>query len=967
MMNFNGQLKKRTVNLGGGFKNNRTNILLHTQKEREKREKERAREKSVIIVQSYIRRYQAIIELKSQVCHRWENGIKNNSDINYIIHQFCIFYSTLYKRNERKLEQLGILCDALQSSQISDLNIHSLLELYTTIVNTLPHISVKSRVDLQVLDKLIWLSNSLYEEIKSIPNITGLISQLLKHVRSLLTLREFQYASYLADTISKYASLEIDSYIKFLSIPNLLKLPSFKVRFDALNQHIETSTALSELSDDEKLTILSTLITDAGLFDKGTILPISWVLSSIHLTVATKSEDDFAMNDDDDVDDVESSLTGFKRKLIDESLNETIKKLYHREFITAVAKNVGNAHVLTRLYGSLIRLKPSLKSSFIIYLIPNSFKELVDSVLNHPIFEKFLELREDSIYSIDADFIKEIFQQHMDFLQYDLYIFFEVFQYYLIVSNDFEIFKKYDFTAKKFEKIAIFLKKFSFNLIWNSSKIGKTVGNKSLDFLESLSIKVLNQIYLKDSRLSLVDKKSWLISDKRLDIMTLVQLVGQYEESRKNDYDSDSGAADFIKSLNADSRAKLKILLKTPFFISFEKRVEIFQVLVDLDRDRLQLSDTNSLSFFNGFMERKQTATIRREHILEDAYDSFNKLGENFKSKLGIRFTNEYGEEIGVDGGGLTKEFLTGVVKEGFKDLFVENGAHELYPNPQIGLKYQYRINSEEQLKSLNYINFLGKVIGKCLYERVLVDISFSSFFLTKFNTEYRNSFDDLRSLDDELYSNLVKLLSMPDEELESLSLTFSVDEKLDNKNISIDLVPNGSVIPVNSSNKLKFVHEVANFKLNRLINIQCNSFLNGLFEIISKEWLAMFNPYELQMLISGEKDVNVQDLKEYVVYGGYTQNDQTICDFWEIVEEMSSAERFQLVKFVTSVPRAPLLGFKALVPKFGIQNTGDEHERLPTSSTCVNLLKLPNYRNKKLLKEKLLYSINAEAGFDLS
>ena len=859
---------------------------------------------------------------------------------------------------------MNLLCGLLKETNPSEINTKSFLELASTIVNTFPNISLKSTIDLQVLDQLLWLSDRLYSSIEIQKTLGGIIPELSKLVESLISSRDFELASKLVFIISKYAPLDVNNYIRFLSTTDLLRVPSFKVRFDVLNSQIERSTCLLSLSDDEKLNILSTLITQAEKFSIQTISPISWVLSSINVTVATKSENEFSMDEDDENDG--NDAHELKRKLIDEDLNESIKRLYNREFITAVTKNVKDSHVLTRLYGSLMRLKPLLKSTFIIYLIPNSFKELVDSVLESSVFTKFIELQENSIYNIDQEFIKSVFQEHMDFLQYDLYIFFEVFQYFLIVSNDFEIFKKYDFTVKKFELISIFLKKFTFNLIWNSSKVRTLLGDKNLDLLETLSIKVLNQVYLKDSRLSLVDKTIWLINDKKLDIMTLVNLISQYEESRKNDYDSDNGASDFISSLNSDSRAKLKIFLKTPFFISFEKRVEIFQVLVDLDRDRLGLSEANSLSMF-GFLERKQTATIRREHMLEDAYDSFNKLGETFKSKLGINFINEHGEEVGVDGGGLTKEFLTGVVKEGFKDLFVENDNHELYPNPQIGLKSQYRIDSEEQLKSLNYTNFLGKVIGKCLYERVLVDISFSSFFLTKFNTGYKNSFDDLRSLDGELYTNLVKLLSMTDEELEGLNLTFSIDEKLDNRNISIDLVPNGSITPVTSSNKLKFVHEVANFKLNRLINIQCNSFLNGLFEIISKEWLAMFNPYELQMLISGEKDINVQDLKEYVVYGGYTLNDKTIRDFWEIVHEMTNTERFQLVKFVTSVPRAPLLGFKALVPRFGIKNGGDEPERLPTSSTCVNLLKLPNYRNKQLLKEKLLYAINAEAGFDLT
>jgi len=40
---------------------------------------------------------------------------------------------------------------------------------------------------------------------------------------------------------------------------------------------------------------------------------------------------------------------------------------------------------------------------------------------------------------------------------------------------------------------------------------------------------------------------------------------------------------------------------------------------------------------------------------------------------------------------------------------------------------------------------------------------------------------------------------------------------------------------------------------------------------------------------------------------------------------------------------------------------------RLPTSSTCFNLLKLPNYQRKSTLREKLRYAINSNTGFELS
>jgi hypothetical protein len=43
------------------------------------------------------------------------------------------------------------------------------------------------------------------------------------------------------------------------------------------------------------------------------------------------------------------------------------------------------------------------------------------------------------------------------------------------------------------------------------------------------------------------------------------------------------------------------------------------------------------------------------------------------------------------------------------------------------------------------------------------------------------------------------------------------------------------------------------------------------------------------------------------------------------------------------------------------------ETERLPTAATCFNLLKLPNYHTKKVLREKLLYAMKSASGFDLS
>ena len=92
----------------------------------------------------------------------------------------------------------------------------------------------------------------------------------------------------------------------------------------------------------------------------------------------------------------------------------------------------------------------------------------------------------------------------------------------------------------------------------------------------------------------------------------------------------------------------------------------------------------------------------------------------------------------------------------------------------------------------------------------------------------------------------------------------------------------------------------------------------------------------------------------------------------------MTPYEQSNLLKFVTSCSRQPLLGFGQLNPPFAIQKVPlhdmgveevSEHRtsRLPTASTCMNLLKLPQYTSLEELKAKLLYAIMSNSGFELT
>lgn len=216
---------------------------------------------------------------------------------------------------------------------------------------------------------------------------------------------------------------------------------------------------------------------------------------------------------------------------------------------------------------------------------------------------------------------------------------------------------------------------------------------------------------------------------------------------------------------------------------------------------------------------------------------------------------------------------------------------------------------------------------------------------------------------------------------VEDLSLNFTVTDTVTvdygtgkSRNVTQELKPNGSDIPVTSENRLFYISYVSRYRLQTQPYLQTSAFLKGLSAIIQPSWLAMFNQSELQTLISGTSSaIDLADLRRNTEYGGVyvigddRQEHPSVTLFWKVMNSLMDEEQRAVLKFVTSTPRAPLLGFGNLNPKFTIRDAGGDEDRLPSTSTCVNLLKLPRYTKESVLKEKLLYSAFSGAGFDLS
>lgn len=75
----------------------------------------------------------------------------------------------------------------------------------------------------------------------------------------------------------------------------------------------------------------------------------------------------------------------------------------------------------------------------------------------------------------------------------------------------------------------------------------------------------------------------------------------------------------------------------------------------------------------------------------------------------------------------------------------------------------------------------------------------------------------------------------------------------------------------VTDENKAEYVRLVANFRLNHAISSQMSAFKTGLFTMIPKDLIKIFDNRELELLISGLQAVDIDDLRENTVYQGYT------------------------------------------------------------------------------------------------
>jgi E3 ubiquitin-protein ligase HUWE1 len=344
---------------------------------------------------------------------------------------------------------------------------------------------------------------------------------------------------------------------------------------------------------------------------------------------------------------------------------------------------------------------------------------------------------------------------------------------------------------------------------------------------------------------------------------------------------------------------------------------------------------------------------VPREQLLERAVEWFEAhTGEEIReSGVSIYFQDEYGS----DAGGLRREwfYLLGqAIGDDANGFLVETESRRLAPSTVGDISME----------------FVGKLVAKAIVAGLRVPIRF-----TKFLPRYILEGLDSVSLDLEMYredhsthaTSLTWIMnndpSSDGWERATQDLSFSLDLVHLGQHSVHELSEGGAAIPVTEENKADYVQRVIEYKLRQSIRPKLESFLTEFYSVLPRETLVgSFTVDELDIVIAGYPEIDIVDMRANTQYIGYTETDQQVVWFWEVVEEFDQEDISLLVKFTSGTALAPVGGFASL--PFKIARVG-LHENpainpLPSAHTCYNQLDLPAYTSKEELRDKLVRSM---------
>lgn len=267
-----------------------------------------------------------------------------------------------------------------------------------------------------------------------------------------------------------------------------------------------------------------------------------------------------------------------------------------------------------------------------------------------------------------------------------------------------------------------------YRTVFQSAAVGKAhhLEENVKEHLYKVCVNLLRQIYNRDLRRNFCPEHHWTVASLNLPLDKPTDLA--LDRRRRNPRPFQP-IRDFTREdlengppMSTKQMRSITILRGIPFVVPFNERVNVLQGLLAADKLKYQGELQNFLQGPSLHIK------VRRSHLYEDSFEKLSPENEpDLKPKLKVQMVNAVGlDEAGIDGGGIFREFLSELIKTAFdpnRGFFMTTTDNKLYPNPSVGLIVE---------NYHKHYYFIGRVLGKAIYENLLVELPLADFFVTK-------------------------------------------------------------------------------------------------------------------------------------------------------------------------------------------------------------------------------------------
>ncbi|ETW05374.1 hypothetical protein H310_04296 [Aphanomyces invadans] len=298
--------------------------------------------------------------------------------------------------------------------------------------------------------------------------------------------------------------------------------------------------------------------------------------------------------------------------------------------------------------------------------------------------------------------------------------------------------------------------------------------------------------------------------------------------------------------------------------------------------------------------------------------------------------------------------------------LFVlaSKDSHMYIPNPNATHDI-FHVSAVDAFKAV------GRFVGRALLDGQMLPLPFSPAVF-KAILGVPLTLEDVEVLDPSVYSSLRYILEHDD--IDALALTFSITERRGDRVDEVDLIPRGRCIDVTDANKADYVDLMLRYLLYQRFERYLLELVQGVYDIVPPELLVPFDHKELELLLCGLADIDVQDWKAHTECSTNVAGSPLVEWFWDIVAAMTPAERATLLQYTTGSSRVPVQGFRGLtshdgrICRFSLKGVTYIPGAYPTVHACFNRIDLPLYPRKDLLVEALqMLLLSNPTGFDIA